>query len=82
MLTIAAVADAKGIALEHLSVRVEMQVEQAPGRPARTHFVSDIVLGSALSSRERAILFNSARRCEVHKLLQGAISFEERLLEP
>jgi hypothetical protein len=82
VLTIAAVADAKGIVLEHLSARVEMQVEQAPGRPACTHFVSDILLGSALSTRERTILFNSARRCEVHKLLQGEIAFEERLLEP
>jgi uncharacterized OsmC-like protein len=82
VLTVAAVADAKGIELEQLSTRVEMRVEQAPGRPARTRFASDLVLDGRLTQRERTILFNSARRCEVHRLLQGEVEFEERLAEP
>jgi len=31
------------------------------------------------SARERVILFNSARRCEVYKLLTGELRFEYRL---
>lgn len=35
-------------------------------------------LGSGLARRERAILFNSARHCDVHKLVTGDMSFDYR----
>ena len=36
-------------------------------------------LGEGLSRRERIILFNSARRCEVNKLLNGEMTFDYQL---
>ena len=78
VLTMAAVAANKGMALGHLSVSVESRTEVS--RSAVTHFVSRIDLGDGLTARERRILFNSARLCEVHKMLRGEITFEEHLL--
>jgi uncharacterized OsmC-like protein len=80
VLTMAAVAAHKGIALDKLEARVETRVEEA-GRQQKTTFVSVVDLGSGLTKRERRILFNSARLCEVHKLLRGAIEFRENLIE-
>jgi uncharacterized OsmC-like protein len=77
-LTMAAVAANKGMALGRLSVSVESRTEV--GRGAVTHFVSRVDLGDGLTARERRILFNSARLCEVHKMLRGEITFEEHLL--
>lgn len=36
-------------------------------------------LGTGLTKRERVLLFNSARRCEVYKLLTGELQFEYKL---
>lgn len=80
VLTMAAVAANKGMALDKLEVQVETRVEEA-GRQQRTTFVTAIDLGSGLTKRERRILFNSARLCEVHKLLRGAIEFRENLIK-
>jgi uncharacterized OsmC-like protein len=80
VLTMAAVAANKGMALNKLEVQVETRVEEA-GRQQRTTFVTAIDLGSGLTKRERRILFNSARLCEVHKLLRGAIEFRENLIK-
>jgi hypothetical protein len=44
-----------------------------------TGFVVDIDLGPGLTRRDRIILFNAARQCEVHKLLAGELSFDYRL---
>jgi hypothetical protein len=33
-------------------------------------------LGEGLTRRERTILLNAARRCEVHKLLSGQFAFD------
>ena len=74
----AAVAANKGIVLGKLSVCVESRTELS--RSAITHFVSHVDLGDELTARERRILFNSARLCEVHKMLRGEITFEEHLL--
>jgi hypothetical protein len=38
-------------------------------------------LGPGLSRREQIILFNSARHCEVHKLLDGEIEVAYELVE-
>jgi len=77
-LTIAAVAAHKEIAVSRLVVEVESRTELA-GRRASTRFSSRVELGEGLTDRERTILFNSARLCEVHKMLRGEIIFDERL---
>jgi uncharacterized OsmC-like protein len=79
VLTMAAVAASKNIALDRLEVRVETRMEEA-GHQQKTAFVTAIDLGSSLTERERKILFNSARHCEVHKLLRGALEFRETLI--
>ncbi len=47
----------------------------------QTSFVIRLDLGQGLTRRERAILFNSSRRCEVNKLLTGEMRFGYDLLE-
>lgn len=79
-LTIAAVAANKGITLGRLAVSVESRTELAD-RSAATIFTSRVELDKGLTARERRILFNSARLCEVHKMLRGEITFEEELGE-
>ena len=79
VLTMAAVAANKGIALDKLEVQVETRVEEA-AHQQRTTFLTSIDLGSGLTERERKILFNSARRCEVHKLLRGSFEFSETMI--
>jgi uncharacterized OsmC-like protein len=73
----AAVAAHKGIEPKTLDVQILRQtVEETPWQ---TEFAIRLDLGEGLSHRERAILFNSARRCEVHKLLNGRMTFDYRL---
>ena len=78
VLTMAAVADNKGMAVTKLVASIEGRTEFM-GRHASTHFVSNLDLGEGLTSREQRILYNSARQCEVHKMLMGEITFEEHL---
>jgi hypothetical protein len=58
-----------------------VQVRRATqeGRPWQTHFEVQVDLGEGLTRRERVILFNSARRCEVNKLLTGELTFVYQL---
>jgi uncharacterized OsmC-like protein len=79
VLTMAAVAANKNMALDRLEVRVETHIEEDE-RQQKTTFVTAIDLGSGLTERERRILFNSARRCEVHRLLRGSIEFRETMV--
>jgi hypothetical protein len=79
VLTMAAVADAKGIACTRLAASVE-GVTEFVGRTTATRFVSRLDLGEGLGPREQRILYNSARQCEVHKMLRGEIAFEEHLV--
>ena len=79
VLTIAAVAANKGMTLDKLEVQVET-CEEEVGRQQKTTFVTAVDLGLGLTERERRILFNSARLCEVHKLLGGGIEFRENLI--
>ena len=72
-----AVAAHKGIEPKTLDVQIFRQtVEETPWQTA---FAIKLDLGEGLSHRERAILFNSARRCEVQKLLTGEMTFDYRL---
>lgn len=78
VLTMAAVAENKGISPSHLAAKVEGHTEFIR-REATTRFVSQLEIGEGLTSREKSILYNSARTCEVHKMLRGEITFEEDL---
>ncbi|MCP4751484.1 MAG: hypothetical protein GY866_11360 [Proteobacteria bacterium] len=51
-------------------------VEKAPWR---TSFAVEIVLDEGLTRREQSILFNSARSCEVVKMLGGKTGFDFQL---
>ena len=79
VLTMAAVADHKGISCQRLAASVEGQT-RFEGRKASTHFVSHLDLGKDLTPREQRILYASARQCEVHKMLCGEVTFEEHLV--
>ena len=74
MLTLSAVADHKQIAMEKLEVRVGCLTGN--GASGSTRFTISIDAGNGLTQRERAILFNSARHCEVGKILTGPIEIE------
>ncbi len=78
MLTLAAVADHKNITIGRLDVHIGQQIEE--GRTWRTAFQVRIDLGPDLTRRERTILFNSARFCEVSKLLAGEKTFAYELV--
>lgn len=80
VLTMAAVADHKGIKISRLAATVEARSEFA-GRASTTRFKSHLALGEGLTDRERRILYSSARQCEVHKVLRGQIEFEECLAD-
>jgi uncharacterized OsmC-like protein len=79
VLTMAAVAEHKGITITGLAAWVEGQTEFV-GRQTTTHFVSHVDLGEGLTPREQRILFNSAKQCEVHKMLRGQMTFDEYLI--
>jgi uncharacterized OsmC-like protein len=78
VLTMAAVADHKGIKVTRIEASVEGRTEFV-GLGATTHFFSHLDLGEGLTDREIRILCNSAKQCEVHKMLRGEITFEEHL---
>ena len=61
-----------------------MQLERSTeeGQDWHTQFEVRIDLGEGLTRRERIILLNSARRCEVHKLLNGEITFDYQCRAP
>jgi uncharacterized OsmC-like protein len=77
VLTLAAVAANKGISPEQIDVQIRRQSEE--GSSWQTRFEVQVDLGDGLTRRERIILFNSARRCEVNKMLNGEIWFDYRL---
>jgi hypothetical protein len=49
--------------------------ETIAGSRWRTSFAVHLDLGQGLTSREHAILANSARKCEVYKLMTGGVEF-------
>ena len=73
----AAVADNKQINPDVVDVRISYTIQA--GRSWSTCFDIRINLGNKLTTRERAILFNSARGCEVSKLLSGENKFNYEL---
>lgn len=47
--------------------------------PLETHFEIEIEIEGSLTKREKIILFNSARKCDVSELLSGKFEFDYRL---
>jgi uncharacterized OsmC-like protein len=74
VLTLSAVADHKQINMEKCEVQVGCITSN--GTSPSTRFKIRIDVGEGLTQRERAILFNSARNCEVGKILTGPIELE------
>jgi hypothetical protein len=79
VLTLAAVAAHKGITPEKIEVRIVR--ESAPAARWQSAFAVEIDLGQGLTPRERTILYNSARGCEVHHILAGDVAFDYRLVQ-
>ena len=75
VLTVNAVAEHKQIDLKDLKVRLDYQQDDR----GATRFDVDLSLGSALTDRERKILYQSARLCEVGKLLKSDVHIDYRL---
>jgi len=73
-----AVADHKGIKLHKADIHVTHEVSE--GKPWSTAFIVQIDLGNGLTQREQKILFNSARLCDVHKILTGECKFDFKLV--
>jgi hypothetical protein len=61
---------------------VQIERESQEGLSWQTRFVVRVDLGNGLTRRERIILFNSARHCEVNKMLNGEIRFDYQLQSP
>ena len=74
----AAVADNKKIKLNKTEIQIEHQTLE--DKPRVTDFHIRVDLGDDLTQRERKILFNSARLCEVYKILTGEFTFNYRLM--
>ena len=60
-------------------IAVQIRRRTAEDIPWHTRFTVEIGLGTGLTRREQAILFNASRHCEVHKLLDGEMTFEYQL---
>jgi hypothetical protein len=80
VLTLAAVAAHKRMVVDRLAVITTFDLTLTPGAGTRTHFTSRIELDGQLDARERTILLNSARHCDVHKILAGQMSFDDELI--
>ena len=78
-LTMAAVAAAKSMEPAGFRVTVRMWTSENEGYGAS--FETEIDLSPLYSERERCILYNSARSCELHHILRGPVSFRESLHE-
>jgi uncharacterized OsmC-like protein len=79
-LTIAAVAKEKHITPE----KIEVQVYRKTISSGKWHSTFEILvdLGNGLTNRERILLFNAARSCEVHQMLKGEKTFDFQLENP
>ncbi len=77
VLTMAAVAAAKQMQPAGFRVAIRMTPYTHAGNGA--DIATDIALDAAYSERERRILFNTARTCELHHILRGPVHFSESL---
>ena len=79
MLTISAVAENKKIPLSNFSVKIDRI--SSTGNEPHTLFSVKIDIPSGLNERERIILFNAAKKCDVTKILNGKIDFSYQLID-
>ena len=79
-MTLAAVAAHKHIPIERLAVVTAFDLSLKTGVGTRTSFVNRVEIEGQLTDRERTILLNSARNCDVHKILEGQIDMEDQLV--
>ena len=77
-MTLDAVAEHKGIDITDLKVHVGYEKDKAGG----TQFQVDLNLSPTLTDRERKILYQSARLCEVGKLLKGDVQIDYQVHIP
>lgn len=63
--------------------KTEVHIERTMSTedPDLTQFKIEIVLDGEFDKREKIILFNSARNCDVSKILAGKINFQYQLME-
>lgn len=79
MLTLSAVAENKQIALDSLAVNVHRSTEDFENMS--TIFSVDVQLPTDLSDREKVLLFNAARKCDVKKIFEGEMQIQYQLIE-
>ena len=79
VLTMAAVAAAKDMPAHGFSVNVHLKRGGNNNNGKGGIFESEVHLSEHFSPREQRILYNSARSCEVHHLLQGPLEFRDTL---
>ena len=77
-MTISAVAENKNIEFSGIDVYVSRS--PTVKQDDETLITVEIELKGNLSRRERILMFNSARKCEVSKLLLGDLRLDYRLL--
>lgn len=78
MLTVNAVAKHKGIDIGDSDVCLDYCKDNNGG----TRFQVGLKLDGHLTSRERKILYQSARICEVGKIIKGDVQIDYDLLDP
>jgi uncharacterized OsmC-like protein len=79
-LTIAAVAKEKHITPEKIEIQINRKT--ITGCKWQSTFDIQVDLGNGLTNRERILLFNAARSCEVHQMLKGEKIFNFQLENP
>ncbi|WP_040011411.1 hypothetical protein [Desulfotignum phosphitoxidans] len=77
-MTLSAVADHKKIAVEKIEIQIDCIADK--GFDPSTLFTIDIDFGGSLTQREQTILLNSARNCEIGKILTGRVKLNIGLI--
>lgn len=61
-------------------MRTAMDFRPAAGHATHTAFSSRVQVEGNLTEREKRILLNSARQCDVHKILEGSVAVSDQLV--
>jgi len=65
------------MAIDRLAVVTTFDLSLTPGVGTHASFASRIEIDGRLDERERTLLLNSVRQCDVHKILAGRMSFSD-----
>jgi hypothetical protein len=60
-------------------INVNISRNTSDANKVETQFLIEISLKGELTKHDKIILFNSARKCEVGKLISGKINFQHQL---